>query len=87
MIRRTAMVILYRPHQQTNTCSKPETITLEITEDNSNKGIFKKQTAGVFYKKKSSSIFRNTLTLTKVLFCSVNFAQFLRTPFSQNTSG
>ena len=52
MIRRTAMVILYRPHQQTNTCSKSETKTLEITEDNSNKGIFKKQTAGVFYKKK-----------------------------------
>ena len=40
MIRRTAMVILYLL-QQTNTCSA--TRTLEVTEDNSNENLFKKQ--------------------------------------------
>ena len=42
MIRKTAMVILYLP-QQPNTCSKSATKTLEITEDNSNENLFKKQ--------------------------------------------
>ena len=50
MIRRAAMVILYLP-QQTNTCSKSATKTLEITEDNSNENLFKKQRPDVFYKK------------------------------------
>ena len=49
MIRRTAMVILYLP-QQTNTCSKSATKT-EITENNSNENLFKKQPPDVFYKK------------------------------------
>ena len=44
------MVILYLP-QQTNTCSKSATKTLEITEDNSNENLFKKQPLDVFYKK------------------------------------
>ena len=48
MIRRTAMVILYLP-QKTNTCSA--TNILEITEDDSNKDLFKKQPPDVFYKK------------------------------------
>ena len=50
MIRRTAMVILYLP-QQTNTCSKSATKTLEITEDNSNEELSKKQPPVVLYKK------------------------------------
>ena len=50
MMRRTTMVILYLP-QQTNTCSKTATKTLEITEDNSNENLFKKQPPDVFYKK------------------------------------
>ena len=50
MIRRTAMVILYLP-QQINTCSKSATKASEITEDNSNENIFKKQPPDVFYKK------------------------------------
>ena len=50
MIRRTAMVIPYLP-QQTNTCLKSATETLEITQDNSNENIFKKQPPDVFYKK------------------------------------
>ena len=50
MIGRTAMVILYLS-QQTNTCSKSATKTLEITEDNSNENLFKKQPPDVFYKK------------------------------------
>ena len=50
MIRRTAMVILYLS-QQTNACSKSATKTLEITEDNSNENLFKKQPPDVFYKK------------------------------------
>ena len=49
MIRRT-MVILYLP-QQTNTCSKTATKTLEITDDNSNENLFKKQPPDAFYKK------------------------------------
>ena len=51
MIRRTAMVILYLP-SQTNTCSKSPTKTLEITEDNLNENLLKKQPPDVFYKKK-----------------------------------
>ena len=50
MIRRTAMIILHLP-QQTNTRSKSATKTLEITEDNSNENLFKKQRPDVFYKK------------------------------------
>ena len=52
MIRRTAMVILYVP-QQTNTCPKLATKTLEITSnlDNSNENLFKKQQLDAFYKK------------------------------------
>ena len=50
MIRRTAMVILYLP-QQINTCSKSATKASEITEDNSNENIFKKQPPDAFYKK------------------------------------
>ena len=53
MIQRTAMVILYLP-QQTNTCSKSATKILEITEDNSNENLFKKQPPDVFYKKRCS---------------------------------
>ena len=55
MIRRTAMVILYLP-QQTNTCSKSATKTLEITEDNSNENLFEKQRPDMFYIKKSDLI-------------------------------
>ena len=36
------MVILYL-FQQTNTCSKSATESLEVTEDNPNENIFKKQ--------------------------------------------
>ena len=50
MIRRTEMVILYLP-QQINRCSKSATKILEITEDNSNENLFKKQRPDVFYKK------------------------------------
>ena len=50
MIRRTAVVILHFP-QQTNTCSKSATKTLEITVDNSNENLFKKQRPDVLYKK------------------------------------
>ena len=50
MIQRTAMVILYLS-QQANTCSNSATKTLEITEDNSNENVFKKQPPDVFYKK------------------------------------
>ena len=44
------MVILYF-FQQTNTCPKSATETLEITEDNPNENISKKQPPEVFYKK------------------------------------
>ena len=50
MIQRTVMVILYLS-QQTKTCSKSATKTLEITEDHSNENLFKKQRLVVFYKK------------------------------------
>ena len=40
VIQKIAMVILYLP-QQTNTCPKSATKTLEITEDNSNENLFK----------------------------------------------
>ena len=50
MIRRTAMVIPYLL-QKTNTYAKLATKTLEITEDNSNENIFKKQPHDMFYKK------------------------------------
>ena len=50
MIRRTPMVILYLP-QRTNTCSKSAAKTLEITENNSNEELSKKQPPDVFYKK------------------------------------
>ena len=50
MFRRKIMVILYLP-QQTNKCSKSATKNLEITEDNTNKNLFKKQQPDVFYKK------------------------------------
>ena len=44
------MVIL-NLSQQTNTCSKSATETLELTGDNPNENIFKKQLPVVFYKK------------------------------------
>ena len=50
MVQRTTMVILYLP-KQTNTCSKLATKALEITEDNSNENLFKKQHPDAFYKK------------------------------------
>ena len=50
MIQRIVMVFLYLP-QQTNTCSKSATKTLEIKEDNSNENLSKKQRADVVYKK------------------------------------
>ena len=50
MIQITAIVILYLL-QQANTCSKSAMKTIEITEDNSNENIFKKQPPSVFYKK------------------------------------
>ena len=50
MIQITAIVILYLP-QQTNTWSKSAMKTIEITEDNSNENIFKKQSPSIFYKK------------------------------------
>ena len=50
MIQITGIVILYLP-QQTNTWSKSAMKTTEITEDNSNENIFKKQPSSVFYKK------------------------------------
>ena len=62
-MRKTTMVILYLP-QQTNTCSKTVTKTLEITEDNSNENSFKKQPLDVFYKKKC--YFSKTHTKTPV---------------------
>ena len=52
-MRRKTMVFLYLP-QQTNTCSKTATKTLEITGDNSNENLFKNQPSDVFYKKKCS---------------------------------
>ena len=60
MIRRTEMFILYLP-QQTNTCSKSATKTFEITEDNSNENIFKKQPPDVFYKKSVLKNSKNSL--------------------------
>ena len=45
MIRIKAMVILCLP-QQTNTCSKSEPKTLEITEDNSNENLIQKTITG-----------------------------------------
>ena len=75
MIRRTAMVILYLP-QQTNTCFKSATKTLE---DNSTENIFKKQQflpeACNFIKKR----------LSQRCF-SGNLLQIFRTPF-YNASG
>ena len=50
MIQITTIVILYLP-QQTNTWSKSAIKTIEITDDNSNENIFKKQPPSVFYKK------------------------------------
>ena len=50
MIRRTAIVILFLSHQL-NTCSKSATKALEITKDNSNENILKKQSTGGFFKK------------------------------------
>ena len=44
------MIILYLP-QRTNTCSNSATKTLEITENNSNEELSKKQPLVVFYKK------------------------------------
>ena len=44
------MVIPYLP-QQNNTWLKSATEALEITHDNSNENIFKKQPPDVFYKK------------------------------------
>ena len=44
------MVILYIS-QQTNTCPKSATRTLERTENNPNVNIFKKQPQEVFFKK------------------------------------
>ena len=51
MIRGTGMFILYLS-QQTDTWSTSATRTLEITEDNSNENLFKKEPPDVFYKKK-----------------------------------
>ena len=65
MIRRTAMVILCLP-QQTNTFSKSATKTVETTEDNSNKNIFKKQPPDVFYKKVFLNIFFKKSFLSKI---------------------
>ena len=44
------MIILYLS-QQTITCSKSATETLEVTEDNPNENTFKKQPPEAFYKK------------------------------------
>ena len=44
------MVILYL-FKQANTCSKSAMVALEITEDNPDENIFKKQPPMVFYKK------------------------------------
>ena len=44
------MIILYIS-QQTITCSKSATETLEVTEDNPNENTFKKQPPEAFYKK------------------------------------
>ena len=44
------MVIPYLS-QQTSTCSKSATKTLEIKEDKTNEKIFKKQPLAVFFKK------------------------------------
>ena len=44
------MVIL-NLSQQTNTCWKSATETLEITEDNPNENIFEKQPSELLYKK------------------------------------
>ena len=45
------MAILYLS-QQTNTCSKAATETSEITDDNPNKNILKKQPLVAFYKER-----------------------------------
>ena len=67
-ICRTAMVILYLS-QQTNTCSKSATETLEIAEDNPNEFILKKQPPVVFYKKSVLKYFAKFLTpVPKTLF-------------------
>ena len=63
------MVIVYTS-QQTNTCSKSATVTLEITEDNPNEKIFKKQPPEVFYKK---SICKYFVKLTGKYICQNYF--------------
>ena len=66
MIRRTEMFILYLP-QQMNTCSKSAIKTFEITEDNSNENIFKKQPPDVFYKKSVLKNSKNSLRSATLL--------------------
>ena len=62
------MVILYFS-KQTNACSKSETETLEIAEDNPNENILKKQPPVVFYKKRVLKYFAKFLTpVPKTLF-------------------
>ena len=53
------MVIQYLS-QQANTCSKSTVETLEITEDNPNENIFKKQPPVVFFKKVFLKISQNS---------------------------
>ena len=60
------MVILYLP-QQTKKCSKSATKNLEITEDNTNENLFKKQQRDVFYKK--MFLFSKLHRKTPVLEC------------------
>ena len=57
------MVIQYLS-QQANTCSKSVVETLEITEDNPNENIFKKQPPVVFFKKVFLKISQNSLENT-----------------------
>ena len=52
------MLIIYLS-QQTNTCAKSATETLEITEDNPNENIFKKQSP-VFYINSVVKYFANS---------------------------
>ena len=57
MIQKTAMVILYLPANQYMLKVSNENL-FDLTEDNSNENLLKKQPPGVFYKK--GFLFRKT---------------------------
>ena len=67
------MVIMYLP-QQANTCSKSATKTLEITENDSNENLFKKQPQDVLMFKQPHEWFKRV----KYNYCNFWVNHFIK---------